>query len=252
MRDTPGKVTPLFSGETLGGTRVLVVEDDADSLEMLETFLAMLGLDVIACATADEAWEAFREKRPDVVVSDVNMPGHDGFWLVRKIRELDPENGGLTPAVALTGGAAYEATLDAGFHVHLTKPLDPAGLVDVLRDFVRQEERDATTWAVTKTDASHIVLTWSGYVRAADMRDAVVALLDTMESCEEPMWLVSDLRELVSFAPAAPQRAQREVWKHRHRIRGVISVGGSKLARLLSRGACAMLGIPFEQREEWP
>lgn len=252
VRDTPGKVTPIFAGEALRGSKVLVVEDDADSLEMLETFLAMLGLDVVACSSAEDAWNAFRERRPDVVVSDVNMPGKDGFWLIQRIRSLTPEEGGLTPAVALTGGADIEATLRAGFHAHLTKPLDPARLVDVLRDFVGQEVRGASSWTVTKHDDQHVVMTWSGHVNAGDMRDAMVVLLDLLHAAPEPVWIVTDLRQLVTFAPAAPHRGQRDIWKSRGRVRGVIAVGGTKLTRLVTRTSCLMLGLAFEERETWP
>lgn len=110
------------------GLRVLVVDDDPDTLEVLRVVLKQYGARVrIAVSTAD-ALEVFREWKPDVLISDLAMPVEDGYALISKIRALAPEQGGNVPAAALT---AYSTEIDrsrsrdAGYQIHIAKPLDP-------------------------------------------------------------------------------------------------------------------------------
>ena len=85
--------------------------------------------------SAPEALNVLREWRPDVLVSDIEMPGEDGYALIRKVRALDPSEGGRTPAVALT---AYGRTQDrirslaAGYSMHVPKPVDPGELTAII------------------------------------------------------------------------------------------------------------------------
>lgn len=131
----------------LAGVRVLVVDDDALILELLDDVLASYGASVQTCATAPEALQLFTSWRPDVLVCDLAMPEHDGFWLIREIRSLRPERGGRTPAAALTAYVRLEdrlRVLAAGFQQYLPKPVEPAELRAVVAELVRAEQADGT------------------------------------------------------------------------------------------------------------
>ncbi|MEN9937602.1 MAG: hypothetical protein RLZZ387_4181 [Chloroflexota bacterium] len=117
------------------GRRVLVVDDQRPILELLEDMLASYGATVQACLTAREALAALREWRPSILVSDIAMPDEDGYWLIRQVRDLAPEEGGVTPAVALTAYVRMEdrlRVLAAGFQQYVAKPIDQAELQEAL------------------------------------------------------------------------------------------------------------------------
>ncbi|MEP6487715.1 ATP-binding protein [Microcoleus vaginatus GB2-A3] len=123
---------------TLEGLQILVVEDEADALELLSTILGKYGADVIAVASVKEALtiiETASDRSPDVLVSDIGMPDEDGYSLIRKLRQLEVQRGGTLPAIALTAYARNDdrqQSLLAGFQMHLTKPVDAAELVAVV------------------------------------------------------------------------------------------------------------------------
>jgi signal transduction histidine kinase/CheY-like chemotaxis protein len=111
--------------------RVLVVDDDADTLEVLRQVLEAAGAQVVAAASAREALAALSVRPPDVLLSDIGMPGEDGYALIRKVRSLDPSHGGRVPAAALTAYTQLEdrrQALLAGFQIYLSKPIEPAEL----------------------------------------------------------------------------------------------------------------------------
>ncbi|HEY0084235.1 MAG TPA: ATP-binding protein, partial [Pyrinomonadaceae bacterium] len=111
---------------SLAAVRVLVVEDQADVRELLSALLRQYGAVVTTCASAVEAVSAFRRERADVVISDIGMPGEDGYWLIREVRALGAHLGGDVPAVALTAYASEadrERALGAGFQAHVSKPI---------------------------------------------------------------------------------------------------------------------------------
>jgi PAS domain S-box-containing protein len=119
----------------LAGLRVLIVEDDADSRELLITVLKQCEAEVMAVSRASDALDALDSWRPDVLVSDIEMPDEDGYTLIRKVRARRPERGGQIPAAALTAYARSEdrmRALLAGFQIHLPKPVEPAELVTVV------------------------------------------------------------------------------------------------------------------------
>jgi CheY-like chemotaxis protein len=98
---------------------------------MLATVLESLGATVEAVGSVSEALTAFRQRRPDIVVSDIGMPDEDGYALIRAIRALPPEEGGRVPALALTAYARLEdrtQALAAGFSGHVAKPVEPTEL----------------------------------------------------------------------------------------------------------------------------
>jgi CheY-like chemotaxis protein len=111
----------------LDGIRVVVVDDAPIVRRFLRAALEEFGAAVTAVETADAALEAVRCWRPDVLLSDLEMPGKGGYWLIGQVRALAPESGGLTPAAALTGLHGPEhrtSALRAGFQDHLEKPID--------------------------------------------------------------------------------------------------------------------------------
>ncbi len=119
----------------LDGVRVLVVEDNPDTLEMLRFILRESGAEVIAAESADEAMDALERFRPDALVSDIAMPGKDGYDLIREVRSRAPEQGGKIPAVAVTAYARAEdrmRALASGFQMHVAKPVDPNELIAVV------------------------------------------------------------------------------------------------------------------------
>jgi CheY-like chemotaxis protein/anti-sigma regulatory factor (Ser/Thr protein kinase) len=128
----PKKTWTLSDREALKGLRLLVVEDDADSREMLVLILERSGAVVTAAASAAEATEAMRRATPDALVCDIGLPGEDGLELIRKVRALGAEKGERIPALALTayaGPAHRERALAAGFDKQVSKPVVPAELV---------------------------------------------------------------------------------------------------------------------------
>lgn len=132
------RALPSVRARTLTGVRLLVVEDDSDSRELIELLLAAEGAIVEPAGSAEDALAKLDLFAPDVLVSDIGMPGRDGYWLMKEIKKRRP---GL-PAVALT---AYTRREDgenarrAGFDEHLGKPVDPRRLVQAIASLRRDE-----------------------------------------------------------------------------------------------------------------
>ena len=120
----------------LSGLRVVVVDDEPDARDVISRVLSRAGADATAAASVREALAAVTKIRPDVIVSDIAMPGEDGFDLMRILRELPPgAAGAAVPALALTAYAREEdriRCLSAGFAAHLSKPVDPMELLGVV------------------------------------------------------------------------------------------------------------------------
>jgi signal transduction histidine kinase len=115
--------------------RILLVDDEPDARALLTTILEQCGASVRAVASATEALAALPGFKPDLLVSDIGMPDEDGYSLIRRVRALGPEQGGETPAIALTAYAGEEDRLRAllaGYQIHVTKPINPSELVMVV------------------------------------------------------------------------------------------------------------------------
>jgi signal transduction histidine kinase/ActR/RegA family two-component response regulator len=120
---------------TCHGLKVLVVDDDEDTCEILEVVLKQAGAEVRTCLSASQALAAMDSWVPDILVSDIAMPGEDGYTLIRKVRARKTVDGGGVPAVALSAYGRNEdrmKALSAGFQVHVGKPIEPRMLVDVV------------------------------------------------------------------------------------------------------------------------
>ena len=112
----------------LTGVRVMVVDDDRDTRELIGATLGYYGADVTVAESAAEALALLPEVRPDVLLSDIGMSGEDGYTFISRVRTLAPERGGLVPAVAVTAYAAAgdrARAVSAGFQLHVSKPFDP-------------------------------------------------------------------------------------------------------------------------------
>ena len=124
---------------TLRGRRVLAVDDDASTQELVATMLLMYGVSVRTADRASVAIQILAEWRPDVLLTDIAMPGEDGYALIRRVRAL-PSTIGEIPAVALTAYTDPQSVQDAfaaGFDAHLGKPLEPHVLADALTKVLR-------------------------------------------------------------------------------------------------------------------
>lgn len=142
-RASVAHVPPSLPSITLSGVRVLVVDDERDAREILWRILSDHGAEVIACASAAEALETVQRAPPDVLVSDIAMPGEDGYELIRRVRMLGGDSGCL-PAVALTAFSALEdrtQALLAGYQVHMAKPIDARELTLAIASLVGRLER---------------------------------------------------------------------------------------------------------------
>jgi CheY-like chemotaxis protein len=119
----------------LSSVTVLIVDDQPTIREMLTEVLEKNGATVTAVDSAEVALTTLKELRPDVLLSDLQMPGKDGYWLIRQVRALEPERGGTTPAACLTGLTAPEdraQVLRAGFQFHVPKPIEMSKLVGIV------------------------------------------------------------------------------------------------------------------------
>jgi PAS domain S-box-containing protein len=129
------EVIPFEGLPSLQGIRVLVVDDEADTRELICEVLKECGSEVIMSRSVAEALEALEQHKPDILISDLGMPDEDGYSLISKIRALPAERGGQIPAAALTAYARAEdrmRVLRSGFQFHLPKPVDSAELVTVV------------------------------------------------------------------------------------------------------------------------
>ena len=129
--EEPAAETPA----SFRGLRVLVVDDDPDTCEIIGAILERAGAEIRACLSASQALATLDTWLPDILISDIAMPGEDGYALIRKVRARRAEQGGRVPAVALTAYGRSEdraKVLSAGFQVHAGKPIEPGHLVGIV------------------------------------------------------------------------------------------------------------------------
>ncbi|HJU54980.1 MAG TPA: ATP-binding protein, partial [Pyrinomonadaceae bacterium] len=129
----------------LVGLRVLLVDDDEDALKLLTVLLKRHGAEVATATSAATVPALIEKVRPDVLVSDVGMPGEDGYSLIRRVRGMGAERGGQTPAIALTayaGDSDRALALLAGFQLHVAKPVEPSTLIEAITGLVGRAMRN--------------------------------------------------------------------------------------------------------------
>ena len=145
----PNDSDEAFSFEgmpSLAGLRILVVDDEQDTRELIREVLLECGSEVITAHSVAEALVALKTHHPSILISDLGMPDEDGYSLISKVRALPPDQGGLIPAAALTAYARAEdrmKVLRAGFQFHLPKPVDSAELVTVVANLAGRSVKSA-------------------------------------------------------------------------------------------------------------
>jgi CheY-like chemotaxis protein/nitrogen-specific signal transduction histidine kinase len=127
--------------ERLDGLKILTVDDEADTCEMLRVALTQCGAEVTTALSVQEALKQLEHFHPDVLISDIGMPEEDGYELIRRVRQLPVESGGAIPAVALTAYAGAEdrlRVLREGYQMHVPKPVELTELIAVVASLVKR------------------------------------------------------------------------------------------------------------------
>ncbi|MEJ7616303.1 MAG: response regulator [Pyrinomonadaceae bacterium] len=127
-------VAPYLRPPTLDNLRVLIVDDESATRDLLTMILKQNGAEVMAASSTSEALDLLKKRKPDVLVSDIEMPGEDGYRLILKLRALEAEHGGRIPAAALTAYARTEDRVRPFGRLpnHVPKPVEPNELVTVV------------------------------------------------------------------------------------------------------------------------
>ncbi len=140
-------LAPLVSPPDLSGVRVLVVDDDRDTRELIARLLDECGAIILTASSAQEGLVALKSARPDVLLSDIGMPDIDGYEFLKRVRALNADEGGNTPAIALTAFArSVDRTraLHAGFLVHVAKPVEPAELLVTVASVAKRLQAESS------------------------------------------------------------------------------------------------------------
>jgi CheY-like chemotaxis protein len=139
---------PVPDSQALTGMRILVVDDEPDCATLTGYMLSQWGADVKVVISATEAldiFERYEEWTPDILISDIQMPGIDGYSLMRRVRKMAPDRGADIPAIALTAYARVEdriRALVAGFQIHIAKPFEPVELLTVVESIMNRRIED--------------------------------------------------------------------------------------------------------------
>lgn len=154
-RSTQRAVQDAARMRILAGLRVLVVDDDSSTVVVLTEVLKSFGLRVTTATSAAEALRAFGQETPDILISDLSMPGEDGYSLMQKIRARSAEQGGEVPSLALSAHAAVEdvrRALAAGFGAHMAKPVDASELLNKIVELRMISHHEASSSAAKNSD----------------------------------------------------------------------------------------------------
>ncbi|MBC7796049.1 MAG: response regulator, partial [Pyrinomonadaceae bacterium] len=134
---------PVPLSVNLNGIKIVVVDDEPDARELLSSLLTVYGAEVTTCGSVSEALDTVPNVKPNLLISDIGMPRQDGYLLIKKLRELEPENGGQIPAIALTAYTRVEdrvRALSQGFQLFVAKPVEPSELVAAVRSLTNLSE----------------------------------------------------------------------------------------------------------------
>jgi CheY-like chemotaxis protein len=138
----PGVDGKLSGGvPALAGLRVLVVDDERDAREIISVILGEAGAEIATASGTREALDLVEQWKPDVLISDIGMPGESGYDLIRMVRALPADHGGQTPAIALTAYARTQdrlKILSTGFQMHVPKPIEPIELATVVASLAKR------------------------------------------------------------------------------------------------------------------
>jgi CheY-like chemotaxis protein len=144
-RATEAPAGGIVSAAMLMGVRLLVVDDDPGARELISGMLEGFGAQVSVAESGQAALSLLFAQRPDVLIADLGMPGMDGYALIEQVRALDPDFGGLTPAVAVTAYASPQdrlRALQAGYQNHVAKPVEAEELAIVIASLAGRPAQD--------------------------------------------------------------------------------------------------------------
>jgi CheY-like chemotaxis protein len=136
-----GQDSLLVRVPSFAGLKVLVIDDELDARELIKRILIRCNTDVAVAANATEGLEILKRERPDLIISDIGMPGKNGYQFMLEVRKLPMEDGGRTPAIALTAFARPDdaaMALNVGYQKHLSKPVNARELIDIIADLIGQ------------------------------------------------------------------------------------------------------------------
>ncbi len=137
----PTASTAQIKPTMLEGLKILFVDDDADVLLLVKTLLTNARATVVTAGSGDEALSMVESSRPDVIISDISMPGFDGYEFIAELRRRELSGRRMTPAIALTAQSRPKdqlKALEAGFNGHLAKPMRALNLIAAISDVVER------------------------------------------------------------------------------------------------------------------
>lgn len=141
--------SPTTAQPSLSGLRILVVDDERDTREVVAAVLTTCGAEVVSAGSATEALDQMKRQRFNLLISDIGMPEMNGYDLISRIRQLGEEHGGRTPAVALTAYAGIDdrkRALAAGYEMHIPKPFVAAELINAATSLTEQHSGSASAF----------------------------------------------------------------------------------------------------------
>lgn len=121
----------------ISGLKVLLIDNEPDALDLLESMLAQYGANTIIATSAMEGFNLVATARPDIIIADIGMPEKDGYQFMQEVRNLPPQEGGATPAIALTAFAHPEdrkKAIRSGYQAHLSKPFEYSELLAAIEN----------------------------------------------------------------------------------------------------------------------
>jgi CheY-like chemotaxis protein len=121
----------------ISGLKVLLIDNEPDALDLLESMLAQYGANTIIATSAMEGFNLVATARPDIIIADIGMPEKDGYQFMQEVRNLPPQEGGATPAIALTAFAHPEdrkKAIRSGYQAHLSKPFEYSELLATIEN----------------------------------------------------------------------------------------------------------------------
>lgn len=139
LGESSGEVPDIMPDLT--GIRVLAVDDEADARELIKRILSRCGATVDTAGSGADALASFKKNQPHVFITDIGMPGEDGYAVIRKVRQLGNSNGGNVPAIALTAFARSEdrrRAIMSGFQMHVAKPVEPSELIAMVASLAKR------------------------------------------------------------------------------------------------------------------
>lgn len=251
-----------FAAEATGlvGVRILLVDDDLDGREAIHEALSAYGAEVTLAESMAEALSRL-EPIHDVLISDIGMPGGDGYELLTRVRGLLPESGGAIPAIALTAYARPDdrrKALEAGFNAHVPKPVDPASLVATVHGLARRSSGTGTPADSPARAPSPRILvvdddldTLEGIRLLLEMSGYIVDVAETgREAIEKVRRNGADVALLDSRLPDMPGHEVAEALRRERAPRPILLVAISGLSPLESEAGAssfdAWLSKPFD------